>query len=226
MTTQDTARLEARFLASMDQELRAPLNSIIGLAEILAGGLAPDPRRQAEFAGQILSEARHLLQLTNNLLELARADAGLLNLVTQPADLAELLGDALRMVEDTAARRGVEISADLEQAPPRVAVDASRIMHALHGLLIAAIALTPAGSKVALRVAPEGADRVRLELTGPAIGPGSTGEFIVPTPGAWLGLALARGILEAHGGKVGVTRLSGGITLLHATLPGVIPRRP
>lgn len=226
MTTQEMARLEARFLASMDADLRAPLNSIIGLAEILAGGLAPDPRQQAEFAGQILSNARHLLQLTNNLLELARADAGLLNLTTQPADLAGLVGDALHMVEAAAARRGVEISADLEQAPARVAVDASRIMHALHGLLSAAIALTPAGRKIALRVAPEGVDQVRLELTGPAIGPGSTGEFLVPTPGAWLGLALARGILEAHGGKVGVTRLPGGTTVLHATLPGATPRQP
>jgi len=220
MTTHEAVRLQARFLASMDHELRAPLNAIIGLAEILAGGMAPDARRQAEFAGQIVASARQLLQLINSLLELARADAGLLELTAQPADLAGLVADALRVVQPAAARRGVEISADLEQAPPRVTLDASRIMHALHGLLTAAVALTTAGKKVELRIAAEGQDGVRLELAGLNIGPGHTGEFLVPTPGAWLGLALARSILEAHGGQVGVTRVPGKGTVLHALLPG------
>ncbi|MGH8442511.1 MAG: sensor histidine kinase [Nevskiaceae bacterium] len=220
--TLEMVRMQARFLASMDHELRAPLNAIIGLGETLASGMVPDPRRQSEFAGQIVANARQLLQLINSLLELARADAGLLELTPQPADLAGLVSDALRLVEPAATRRGVTISADLEQAPARVTLDASRIMHALHALLTAAIALTPGGHRIALRVVAEDERRVRLELTGLNIGPGHTGEFLVPTPGAWLGLALARSIVEAHGGEFGATRAPGGkSTVLHAVLPGV-----
>lgn len=226
MTTHEAVRTQARFVASMGHELRSPLNAIIGLAEILATGMAPDARRQTEYAGQILASARQLLQLINNLLELARADAGLLELAPQPADLSGLVADALHVVRPAAARRGVEISVDLEQAPARVAVDASRIMHALHGLLTAAIALTTPGQKIALRIAAEGDGRVRLEMTGLNIGPGHTGEFLVPTPNAWLGLALARSILEAHGGQVGATRTADKGTVLHALLPGVVPRQP
>lgn len=218
----EETRLQARFLASMDHELRAPLNAIIGLAEILAGGMAPDARRQTEFAGQIVASARQLLQLINALLELARADAGQLELIRQPADLAGLIADAVNLVQPVAARRGVEISIDVAEAPARVRLDASRTMHALHGLLTGAIHLAAESKRIVLRVVPEGADRVRLEVTGLDIGPGQTSEFIVPSPGAWLGLALARSLLEAHGGEVGVTRVPGKSTVLHARLPGVV----
>lgn len=219
--TEET-RQQARFLASMDHELRAPLNSIIGLAEILAGGMAPNDHRRTEFAGQISATARRLLQLVNALLDLARADIGELQLIRQPANLVELITDAVRLVQPLAARRGVEFSIDTARAPARVRLDPSRIMHALHGLLTGALHLAPEGRRVTLRVAPDGEDRVRLELSGLDIGPGHTGEFVVPTPGTWLGLALARSIVEAHGGSVGFVNAPGQGRVLHAVLPGVV----
>jgi signal transduction histidine kinase len=222
MSLDDETRVEPRFLAAMGHELRTPLNAIIGFAELLAGGMAPDPRRQAEYAGHILASARLLLQQINSLVELARADAGLLRLNTQPADLAGLVADALQVVQPAASHRGVEIVANLEQAPGLVMLDAARMMHAVHGLLSGAIALAAEGQKIALRVVAEGESSVRLELSGVSIGPGDTAELIVPKPGAWLGLALARGIVEAHGGKVGVTRTTDKKTVLHALLPGVV----
>ena len=222
---EDEARLQAPLVAAMGDELRAPLSAIIGLAEMLAGGLVP-PRRQAEYAEQILASARPLLQLVNRLLELARADAGQLELTRHPADLASLVVDAVRMVQPAAARRGVEISTDLASAPARVVLDATRMMHALHGLLTGAIHLAAEGKKIALRIAPEDQSRVRLEVTGLNIGPGLTGEFIVPAPGAWLGLALARSIIEAHGGRVGVGGAPGQRRVLYAVLPGIVPEVP
>jgi len=225
MTALDDTRLQARFLAAMGHELRAPLGTIIGIAEKLGDGMARDPRTQADFAGQIVKSARQLLQQINSLVELAQADAGLLQLTRQPADLGGLVADALRMVQPAAARRGVEIVADLDSVPSRVAVDATRIMQALHGLLSGAIALaSPGQGKMALRILGEGGDRVRLELAGLTVGPGDTSELIVPTPAAWLGLALARSIVEAHGGEVGITRTADKRTILHAVLPGVTPR--
>jgi len=186
--------------------------------------MAPDPRKQADFAGEIVSNARQLLQRINSLVELAQADAGLLQLTRQPVDLAGLVADALHMVQPAAARRGVEIVADFDGAPSRVTLDATRIMQALHGLLSGAIALaSPGQRKMALRITAEGADRVRLELAGLAGAPGETTELIVPKPAAWLGLALARSIVEAHGGEVGITRTSDKRTILHAVLPGVAP---
>ena len=166
--------------------------------------------------------ARQLLQRLNGLVELARADSGQLELTRQPADLAGLVADAVRMVQPAAAGRGVEISADLAGAPARVTLDAPRIMHALHGLLTGAIHLTAKGKKIALRIAAEDESRVRLEVTGLDIGPGQTAEFVAPSPGAWLGLALARAIVEAHGGHVGVAGPPGQRRVLYAVLPGVI----
>jgi signal transduction histidine kinase len=221
MTLHEDTAVHARFLAAMGHELRTPLNAIIGFAELLAGGMAPDARRQTEYAGHILTSARQLLQQINSLVELARADAGLLQLDQQPADLASLVADALRVVQPAAARRGVEIVADLAHAPAPVTLDAARIMQALHGLLNGVIAMANEGQKIALRMSAEGGGGVRMELSGVAIGSGQTVELIVPRAGAWLGLALARGIVEAHGGSVGITRTSDQRTILHAVLPGV-----
>jgi signal transduction histidine kinase len=223
MTAPAEILLQARFLASMAHELRAPLNAIIGYAEILAGGLAPDVRRQEEYAAQIAGNARQLLHQISSLVELAQADAGLLKLTRQPVDLASLVADALRMVAPAAVRRGVEILADLEGAPALVSLDATRIMQALHGLLSGAIALAARGHKMRLRLMAEGDTHIRLELAGLTIGPGDTGELIVPTPAAWLGLSLARSIVEAHGGEVGIARTTDKRTILHAVLPGVAP---
>lgn len=219
---EDEARLQGPLLTAMGDDLRVPLNAIIRLSEMLAGGMVPS-RREAEYAAQILGSARQLLQLVNALLELARADAGQLGLVRQPADLAGLVADAVRMVRPVAAGRGVEIITDVTNAPARVAMDATRIMHALHGLLTGAIHLAAEGKRVAVRIAPEGPGSVRIDVTGLNIGPGQTGEFIVPAPGAWLGLALARSIIEAHGGHVGVGGTPGQRRVLYAVLPGVVP---
>ena len=90
------------------------------------------------------------------------------------------------------------------------------------GLLTGAAHLAREGGKVALRVAAAGEDCVRLEVTGLDIGPGHTSEFIVPSPGTWLGLALARSLVEAHGGSVGITSVPGQGRVLHAVLPGVV----
>lgn len=224
MAVQDEAvRLEARFLAALGDELRAPLRAIIGFAELLAGGMAPDSRRQADYSGQILTSARQLLHQINSLVELARADAGELRLVRQPADLSRLVTDAIRLVQPAADGRGVEISADLADAPARVVLDAPRIMHALHGMLTGAIDLAGEGKVITLRVVTEDDRSVRLEVGGLGIGPGHTGEFIAPTPGAWLGLALARSIVNAHGGRVGVAS-PGGRRVLYAVLPGAMLR--
>jgi signal transduction histidine kinase len=222
MSYEEETGAQARFFAAMHDDLRAPLRAILGLSERLAGGVVPDARQQAEYAGQIHANARQLLQLVNNLVELARANSGQIELSRQPADLAALVADAVRLVQPAAASRGIEIAADLADAPLRVNLDAPRILHALHGLLTGALHLAGEGKKIALRIAPEAEDRVRLEVTGLNIGPGHTGEFVIPSPGAWLGLALARGIVEAHGGHIGVGGAPGQRRVLHAVLPGVV----
>jgi signal transduction histidine kinase len=222
----DDTQVQPHFLAAMGHDLRTPLNAIIGFAEMLAGGMAPDPRRQAEFAGHILVSARLLLQQINSLVELSRADAGLLRLDRQPADLAALAADALRLVQPAASRRNVRLTAHLDDAPPLVSLDAARILYALHGLLAGVIAMAGEGQEIALRITREAPDSARLELSGVVIGSGQTAELIVPKAGAWLGLALARGIIEAHGGRVGITRTSDRKTILHAVLPGAAASGP
>jgi signal transduction histidine kinase len=220
MTSRDSDRQTARFVAAMGHDLRTPLNAIIGFGEILARGMAPDPAKQAEFAAEIVGSARQLLQLINDVVDLARADAGALQLEPAPADVHALITEASRSVAALAARRRVQVATDLTRAPARMTLDAQRFAQAVRGLLIGTIGLASEGGKVGLSAEPLDDDRVRFAVTGLAIGADEHSELFRPAPGPRLGLALARVIIEAHGGEVGVSRAIGGGGTVYAVLSG------
>jgi signal transduction histidine kinase len=101
---------KSAFLSSMSHELRTPLNAILGFAQILAADNLPTtPEQKKEFAGHILKSGRHLLTLINEILDLAKVEAGALTLSMEPVVLAEVLAECRTMIEPLAAARGIRV---------------------------------------------------------------------------------------------------------------------
>ena len=223
MTSRESDRQTARFVAAMGHDLRTPLNAIIGFGEILARGMAPDAAKQAEFAAEIVVGGRQLLALINDVVDVARADAGTLELAPGPTDVNALVGEAVRSVATLAARRRVDIGVDLARAPARATLDAQRFGPVVRGLLTGAIGLAADGRKLGLSVEGMDGARLRVTVTGLAIEAAEIAELFRPAPGPRMSLALARAIVEAHGGSVGAEKPAIGGLTIHAVLPDLAP---
>jgi signal transduction histidine kinase/DNA-binding response OmpR family regulator len=208
--------MEKRFLANMSHELRTPLNAILGFAELLIDNresdIAPDRRRK--FLETIHRSGKHLLALINDILDLAKVDAGQMTIEVEsiPAGLAVL--EALGVVEPLAQDRGIVLASDIDEAVS-IAADPGRFKQILLNLLSNAIKFTDQGGHVSVTASQEG-QSVRFEVTDTGIGITQEDqarlfhEFQQASPadrrqqGTGLGLALTRRLVELHGGAVGL----------------------
>ncbi len=113
---QEANRLKSEFLANMSHELRTPLNGVIGFAEILYDGrVGPVSAEQKEFLGDILASSRHLLQLINDVLDLAKVEAGKLEFRPEPIAVAELLGEVVAVTRTTAAAKQIVVQLEVDR---------------------------------------------------------------------------------------------------------------
>jgi signal transduction histidine kinase len=217
----------------MSHELRTPLNSIIGFTEIIhdgkAGSLNADQR---EYLGDVLTSSRHLLQLINDILDLAKVEAGKLRLDISRLELDPLLSQAAAMLRTQTEKRGVRVH--IEASPELAAVDgdAGRLKQVLYNFLSNAIKFSPDGGEVWVRSRPDGPSHYRLEVEDHGIGIEAKDLSRLFTEfeqlnagtekryqGTGLGLALSRGLIEALGGEVGVQSRIGQGSLFYARLP-------
>jgi len=234
---QARAAMEAksRFLARMGHELRTPLNAVIGFGELLEADrtLAPEQREQVRL---IAEAGRHLLELINDLLDLAKIDAGKLELADRPFDLPALLASTAELMAAQAQRKRIELRRDLAPGLPRqVRGDATRLRQVLLNLLSNAVKFAPAEGRVALRAAAEPAAaadgktllRIEVEDSGPGIPkdrlPGLFREFerFTPStePGTGLGLAISARLVEAMGGRIACDSEPGHGALFRVEIP-------
>jgi len=234
---QARAAMEAksRFLARMGHELRTPLNAVIGFGELLEADrtLAPKQREQVRL---IAEAGRHLLELINDLLDLAKIDAGKLELVDRPFDLPALLASTAELMAAQAQRKRIELRRDLAPGLPRqVRGDATRLRQVLLNLLSNAVKFAPAEGRVALRAAAEPAAaadgktllRIEVEDSGPGIPedrlPGLFREFerFTPStePGTGLGLAISARLVKAMGGRIACDSEPGHGALFRVEIP-------
>ncbi len=207
-------------IAAVSHDLRTPLASTRALIEAVADGVAENPEADARYLSSARKELSHLSRLVDDLFELARIDAGGLQLTLQESSLHDLISDTIASFQPQADNRGVRLVGEVSGGVDPVLANPSRLQRVLHNLLSNALRHTPADGTVALRAAPHG-DGVRVEVT-------DTGEGIAPedlprvfersfraessrvrpeeggAPGAGLGLAIARGLIEAHGGTMDV----------------------
>jgi len=226
----ESDRLKSTFLASISHDLRTPLTAIKAAAAGLRGA-SGNRHEQEELAASIEREADRLNRLVGDLLEMSRLEAGGLPPQTAPEDLAEIAGTAASRLSTALAGRS--FVALIPPDVPLVAVDAVQIDRVLTNLLENAIKYSPPGGRIVLEAVPEGSVvRVSLYNDGERL-PGAElarifDKFYRFTPagrGAGLGLAICRGIVEAHGGRIWAENQERGVRLVF-TLPVAASRTP
>jgi PAS domain S-box-containing protein len=230
---EEASRLKSEFLANMSHELRTPLNAILGFAELLHDGVVdPTSPQHREFLGDILNSGQHLLQLINDVLDLAKVEAGRLELRPEPIDLPALVAEVCSILRTTAASRRITVEHQLDPGLIDLVLDPSRLKQVLYNYLSNALKFTHEGGRVTIRATAESDDRLRLEVEDDGIGiaPADLNRLFLDFQqldggsskrhaGTGLGLALTRRLVEAQGGEVGVRSQPGLGSVFHAILP-------
>ncbi|HEX9244587.1 MAG TPA: PAS domain S-box protein [bacterium] len=237
---QEATRLKSEFVANMSHELRSPLNGIIGFAELMSSGKTgpvSDPHK--EYLGDILTSSRHLLQLINDVLDLARVEAGRMEFHPESVDLARLVGEVRDSLRTLTATKGIQVKMQIDPGLTGIVADPAKLKQLLYNYFSNALKFTPDGGQVTVRVGPERADTYRIEVedTGIGIRPEELGRLFVEFQqlkagtakkyqGTGLGLALTKRIVEAQGGRVGVRSTLGTGSVFFAVLPQVFRSEP
>ena len=198
--------LKNAFVANMSYDLRVPLTSIAGFAEMLEGGYAgelPEPAR--DYVVAILSAVGRLSTVIGDALDLTQSEAGSLPLALEPVRLADVVRDAVKLAAEPARQAGLSLASDIAADSGTISGDARRMGQVLDHLLRNAISFTPPGGRVLVRSrVVEGAAEIVVSDNGPGI-PSRAREQIFDYiraghgPGG-VGLPLARQLVEAHGG--------------------------
>jgi len=226
----ELARLKDEFVATVSHELRTPLTSIKGSLQLLLVNdealPTPDSRSLVEVA---LKNSERLVRIVNDMLDVAKIEAGQLPMTIVRAEVAPMLAAAAEGVSGTAAARRVTIAVRHEPDVQHLHVDQDRIVQALVNLLSNAVKFSPPGTTVVLAAARQAADRVALSVTdsGPGIAADQLARIFekfhqVGGPnrqGTGLGLAISRAIVEQHGGTLEVESTLGAGTTFTVSLP-------
>jgi PAS domain S-box-containing protein len=230
---QEASRLKSEFVANMSHELRTPLNSIVGFTELMIDArFGPLPDRYKEFAKIMHASGQHLLQLINDILDLAKVESGKIDFQPESVDVSAVVAEAMAIIGGLAARRKIALRVELDQALGRVYLDPMRLKQVLYNYLSNAVKFTPQGGRVVLRARAEAGNRFRIEVedTGIGIKPDDEHKLFIEFQqldassakkfaGSGLGLALTKRLVEAQGGTVGVHSVFGSGSTFFATLP-------
>lgn len=240
-TNEELARASAAksdFLAAMSHELRTPLNSIIGFSEMLMAPVGEERRGLdvVDQAGHIHGAGLQLLDLINEVLDLARVEAGRLELQREPFDLRGLVQRTLDSMGPLAERRGVRLETEGE-ASLEVTADPNRVRQVVYNLVSNAIKFSPEGGTVRVRVGRDGEDAtIAVRDDGPGIPAEEQGLVFEAfsqgalgrsrSDGAGLGLALSRQLAEAHGGAIELVSATGRGSTFTFRVPIEVPPAP
>jgi signal transduction histidine kinase len=207
-------RHKSEFLANMSHELRTPLNAIIGFSEVLLDpSLKVTEEDQTQFLTDVLSSGKHLLGLINEILDLAKIEAGRMELQIEPALMSDILEAVQNTMRPLAVKKDVNLHAESGELPEPFPMDGARIKQVLLNLVGNAVKFTPEGGRVWVRADSEdGVVRIEVGDTGPGIAAEDheriflefqqAGSEAGKPQGTGLGLALAKKFVEMHGGKI------------------------
>jgi signal transduction histidine kinase len=218
-------------LAAVSHDLRTPLTSLRVVIEALGDGIVQDQQTATRYLAGARQQVRQLETLIEDLFELSRLDAGAPRLDRNAVSVAALVDEAVEGVRVQAEAAGIRLTTQGDRDLPYVEVDAQRIGRVLLNLLINAIRHTPSGGEIVV-VARHQDDAVRISVrdTGAGIAADDLPHIFESFyrgeksrsrrhGGAGLGLAIARGLVEAHGGCIGVESEPGAGTTMSFTLP-------
>ncbi len=203
------------FLSSMSHELRSPLNAILGFAQLIESGSPPPTLAQKESVDQILQAGWYLLELINEILDLALIESGRLSLSLEPVSLSDVLGDCQAMIDPQAQKSGIRVSFPHFDAPCFVAADRTRTKQVFVNLLSNAIKYNRAGGsvEVACRAAASGRMRISVHDTGAGLSAEKLAQLFQPfnrlgqeggnEEGTGIGLVVSKRLVELMDGEIG-----------------------
>ena len=222
---------KSEFLANMSHELRTPLNAIIGFSQVLRKRMFGEINaKQEEYLDDILSSGNHLLDLINDVLDLAKVEAGQVELDVATFSLREALERGVVMVREPAVKKGVRLSLVLAPDVDLVDGDERRLRQVVYNVLSNAVKFTPGGGCIDVASSRvNGEARVTVTDTGPGIAPEDherifeefqqTDVGVDQREGTGLGLALSKRLVELHGGRIWVESEPGHGSRFVFTLP-------
>ncbi len=208
----ETEASRRQMIAAISHDLRTPLSSIQAMVEAIQDEVV-DGETSRFYLSQILDEARGLTELINDLFELSRIDAGALRLQLESSPASMLIRDALDTMQPKATKREITLDSEHDCESLHVLADSSQIQRVFYNLVDNAIRYTPQGGRVTVHAVESGQEVVfSIEDTGPGIDEADLPHVFErfyradrsrhDDGGAGLGLAIARGIVEAHGGRI------------------------
>ena len=227
------AHTKSAFLANMSHELRTPLNAINGFSEILAHELYGPlgDQRYKGYAHDILTSGQHLLDMINDILDMAKIEAGKMTINPQPIDPVDPVDAAVRMIRRKAEDKGIQIVLDAQPGLPDLDADHRAIRQMVLNLLSNAIKFTDSGGTITVTVEQRGAD-IQIGVTDTGIGipiedlPRLAKPFEQVSgtrdrnyEGTGLGLALTKSFAEMHGGHMSLSSIEGEGTTVFILLP-------
>jgi signal transduction histidine kinase len=223
--------MKDEFVLTASHELRSPLTSVQGFAELLMLERDKLERKQADTVEIILDNTRHLVRLLNDLLDLARSDAGRLTIKATPSDVAAVVEDPVRTMLSQTQAKGQALAQEIQPGLPQVKVDRDRIRQVLVNLLTNAHQYCPEGASI-LVTATGQADGVQLAVSDD--GPGMAADQLEHiferftrgdagltqyVGGTGLGLAISKSLVELHGGTLAVESTEGHGSTFRVWLP-------
>ncbi|HEV8583788.1 MAG TPA: GAF domain-containing protein, partial [Methylomirabilota bacterium] len=226
-------RHKDEFLASMSHELRTPLNAVIGFSEVLLEKMFGEVNaKQEEYLNDILASGRHLLSLINDILDLAKIEAGRMELDVEAFDVAQAVDNAVVLVRERATRKGLTLLTTLDKNLGEIRGDQRKIKQVLLNLLSNAVKFTPEGGQIEVR-AQRMPDHVEIAVIDSGIGIAAEDleavfeefrqvgtDYAKKHEGTGLGLTLSRKFVELHGGRIWVKSALGQGSTFAFSLPG------
>jgi signal transduction histidine kinase len=217
----------------MSHELRTPLNAIIGFADVLQEQFfGPLTAHQQRYVQHIAESGRHLLALINDILDLSKVEAGRMELELAPVALGELLENGLTMLRERATSHDIELHLQLDPRIACVQADERKLKQIVFNLLSNAVKFTPNGGRVDVVLRALAVDTVQISVSdsGPGVAPEDqerifeefeqAGRGVLQAQeGTGLGLAVAKQLVELHGGLIGVQSQPGAGSTFSFTLP-------
>jgi PAS domain S-box-containing protein len=229
-TAEQANQAKSEYLARMSHELRTPLNAILGFAQLLELDQLTEDQRDS--LRHILSGARHLLALINEVLDIAAIEAGRLHLSLEPVAVADVVGEAVSLIRPLADQHGILLVSPTQPGTEQVLVDRRRCKQILLNLLSNAVKYNRKGGSVHLVCEPAPEERLRIKVvdTGPGIARELIKRLFVPferlesdvtreVEGTGLGLPMAQRLAEAMGGSLGVASAVGHGSTFWVQLP-------
>lgn len=232
---EEAIKSKTNFMAKVSHDLRSPLNAIIGFAELMyqekVGEISNEHK---EYLGDILTSARQLLVLINDVIDLAKLEAGKMEFHPEKIDFKKVLSETRSVFNELIKTKNIQFEIELDPMLEQIIIDPARLKQVIYNYVSNALKCTPEGGHVTIKAHPQTKGFFRLEVIDNGIGirPDDLNKLFIEFqqldrniarkyPSSGLGLALTKYIVKAQGGEVGAQSEFGKGSTFYAILPAM-----